>query len=255
MLPIFLKPKVTTSLIRIGSRRDGGYFVPKKIINKINKIVSFGLGSDWSFEEDFKKKNNSIKIVFYDHTINIYFWLKSFIQNLYFLIRYKNSIKNLFKLIEYNTFFNQRNIEHKKLKVSNKTNIQKHEISISDILKKEKTKFLLKIDIEGDEYLILNKILKFQKNIDCLIIEFHQINKKKNKNKIRYFMKKIKQLKNCNISPNNSFGFDKNNDPYVFEMVFVNKKYLNKKEFKTNNNPKYFPNNPYKKNFEIKFIK
>ena len=65
----------------------------------------------------------------------------------------------------------------------------------------------------------------------------------------------MKQLKNCNISPNNSFGFDENNDPYVFEIIFINKKYLNKKDYNKKINLKFLPNNPYKKNFKIKFHK
>ena len=39
---------------------------------------------------------------------------------------------------------------------------------------------LLKIDIEGDEYDIFNFILKYQNNINCLVIELHNIDKHSN---------------------------------------------------------------------------
>ena len=251
MLPKFFKPDVNIYLIRVGSKRDGGYFIPQKIIKNIDKIISCGLGSDWSFEEDFKKKNNNVKIIFYDHSVHIWFWIKQSINSIYFFLRYGNSFRNIFKFIDYNYFFKRNNVEHKKYKISNKINFSKNEISLSKILDLEKYNLLLKIDIEGDEYKILNDIIKYQNKIDCLIIEFHGI--KKNKKKIEKFLKKMKKLKNCNISPNNSSGFDKFNDPLTVEIILINKNYLKKKDFKKKINLKFLPNNPYKKNFTIKF--
>ena len=253
MLPKFLKPKVKLKLIRVGSSRDGGYFVPKKIISKIDKIIALGLGSDWSFEEQFIKKKNSTKIVFYDHTINKLFWTKLFLNTLYFALRYKSSYIDLFKYFSYKSFFKKNNIDHKKLKISPHTNLNRKNISINDVLKKEKGGLLLKIDIEGDEYKVINQIAKYQKIIYCLIIEFHEVNK--NLKKINKFLKKIRQLVNCNISSNNSFGFDKNKNPYVFEIVLINKKFLKKKDYTKAISLKSFPNNPYKINFEITFEK
>ncbi len=253
MLPIFLKPKININLIRIGSKGDGGYYVPKKILNKIDKIISLGLGSDWSFEEKFIIKKNSIQIVFYDHTINLIFWIKLFLQTLYYFIRYQSSPKNLFKYFNYVTFFNNKNTEHKKFKISPKTDFKKNTISLNKILKKEKNNLLLKIDIEGDEYKILYQIIKYQKIINCLIIEFHKVDK--NLNKIKNFLRKMKNFENCNISPNNAFGFDKNNDPYVFEIVLINKKFVNKKDYNNDIYLRSLPNNPYKKSFNISFKK
>jgi hypothetical protein len=124
---------------------------------------------------------------------------------------------------------------------------------LTEILKKEKKNILLKIDIEGDEYKILNQIIKHQKAINCLIIEFHRINK--NLYRIKNFLKKMKNFENCNISPNNSFGFDKNNDPYVFEIVLINKKLIDKKDYSKKIFLRALPNNPFKKNYRINFKK
>ena len=49
---------------------------------------------------------------------------------------------------------------------------------------------ILKIDIEGDEYKILEQINKEFFKINLLIIEFHNIHK--NLNKIKNFIKKTK---------------------------------------------------------------
>ena len=55
-----------------------------------------------------------------------------------------------------------------------------------------KENIILKIDIEGDEYKILNTINKEQKKINLLIIEFHNISKKYNKIKKFLFNSKFR---------------------------------------------------------------
>ena len=247
----FFKPIVNIPLLRLGSKHDGGYFVPKKVIKKSKKIISCGLGNDWSFEKDLKKKNPYIEIVFYDHTVNLSFWIWSTIKSIYYFVRYNNDIQKIFKFLEYIYFFKQRKITHKKLKIISKNNFYENGITLNKILKKELGNLILKIDIEGDEYLILNDIIKHQNKINTLIIEFHSINK--NKKTIKNFINKIKNLKNCNISPNNSIAADKNGDPLVVEIIFIHKKFLNKNDFKKKINLKYLSNNPYKKKILINF--
>ena len=127
----------------------------------------------------------------------------------------------------------------------------KKDISISRILKNQK-KIILKIDIEGDEYNILKDIKKFEKNILCLIIEFHDI--KKNKLKIKRFIGKSSLL-NCNICPNNSSGFDNQNNPKTVEITFINNQLVKKDELNNKIRSKCVPNNLYKKNFKIIFKK
>ena len=253
MLENFFKPVVNIPLIRLGSKKDGGYFVPKRILKKSKKVISCGLGLDWSFEENLKKKNKNIEIVFYDHTINFIFWLKNVINSIYYFVRYQSDIKKIFKFLDYKYFFKQPKITHKKLKISAKNNIEKNEISLNKILQKEASNLILKIDIEGDEYLVLRQIIKYQKKINCLIIEFHNINE--NKKIIKKFIERIHHLKNCNISPNNSVGTDSRGNPLVVEIIFINKKFLLKKDFKRKINLKYLSNNPYKKRIELNFNK
>ena len=188
MLEKFYKPVVNVPLSRIGSKKDGGYYLPNKIIKISKKIISCGLGSDWSFEKNLQKKNKDITIVFYDHSINFIFWFKTTISYIYFFIRYRSDIKNILIFFNYIKFFKHKNIKHEKLKVTRIDNLKKKEISLNQILKKELDDIILKIDIEGDEYLLLEDIAKYQKKINCLIIEFHKIDK--NKKKDRKFFKK-----------------------------------------------------------------
>ena len=69
-------------------------------------------------------------------------------------------------------------------------------------------------------------------NSNLLIIEFHNIHK--NLNKLKNFIKKTK-FKIIHIHGNNYAGTNKNNDPKVVEMTFINSK-----KFKTSKNKSNF---------------
>ena len=80
---------------------------------------------------------------------------------------------------------------------------------------------MLKVDIEGDEYKVLNDIKKNSKKISFLIIELHDIHK--NLGRIRNFIKKS-DLKIIHIHANNYGGIDKNKNPKVIELSMINSK-------------------------------
>ena len=84
----------------------------------------------------------------------------------------------------------------------------------------KKKKMILKIDIEGDEYKILEQIKKQFLKINLLIIEFHNIHK--NLNKLKNFIKKTK-FKIIHIHGNN----------YGYKQKLVEMTFINSKKFKT----------------------
>jgi len=221
--PIYSKKK---NLLRLGPDRDGGYILDKRIINKINLIITCGLNDDWEFEKHFIKIKPKTKLIAYDHTVNNDFWLKRLLKDTinFFLLKKIRiwKIISIFKFLDYYFFFKDRN-KHYKLKVGNK-NIPNKEINLKNILKK-KNEVLLKIDIEGGEYLILDDICKNFNKINCLIIEFHNI--KKNLEKIKKFIKKIKNLKIIHIHGNNIQNLDRYGYPYGLEITFINDKKVN----------------------------
>ena len=40
-------------LIRLGRMKDGGYVIPKRLTKKSIAMISCGISTDWSFENDF----------------------------------------------------------------------------------------------------------------------------------------------------------------------------------------------------------
>ena len=222
MLPKFLKPLhiKLTNLIRIGPKTDGGYVIDKRAINKTKILITCGLNDDWEFEKSFLQKKPNTKIIAFDHTVDQDFWLKRFKKDiLHFLLLKKlrmGKILDIFKFINYRVFFTKNKQHYIKKIVSIDRNNK--EITIPKILKNFENVFL-KVDIEGDEYKILNDIKKNSKKIIFLIIEFHNL--QKNLSKIKKFLKKL-DLKIIHIHANNYGGVDKHNNPKVIELSLIN---------------------------------
>lgn len=53
LLPKIFKPFYCSDLIRIGKDHDGGYLVNIEDVLKTKKLISFGIGEDFSFEKQF----------------------------------------------------------------------------------------------------------------------------------------------------------------------------------------------------------
>ena len=109
--------------------------------------------------------------------------------------------------------------------------------------------FYLKVDIEGDEYKILDQIIFYSKNLTGLAIEFHEV--KKNLNLINSFIDNL-PLELIYIHPNNAGLLDDEGDPKLVEMTFS--KYATvKDDMEFSKHELDFPNNPYKNDVVLKF--
>ncbi len=259
MLPIFFRPLNIDKkkLLRLGQMGDGGYIIHKESIKLTKKLITLGLNDDWSFEKGFLKFNNQIKIYAYDHTITNGFWLKRFIKDFFQLLILKKlrlkKILDIFKYIDYFLFFNKH--KHYKQKIGNK----KNSISLNRVFQKPLNNFsvFLKIDIEGSEYEILSQIRQFEKKINSIIIEFHNINNKRNLEKIKNFIQKNKFFKLIHIHGNNFSPLDRNCDPTCIELTFVNKNIISVPNKYSNFNYPLdkldYPNNKRVKDINISF--
>ena len=237
MVPTFLKPYHTdiSNLIRLGRKSDGGYVIDKRVINKTKTIITCGLEAEWSFEKQFQKYNKNCQILAFDHTVDRKFWTKRFLRDLISLLLLKQiklvKIIDLFKFFQYLIFFRGKNKHYQKKIVSKKTN-KNNQVTITDAIGDNKD-IVLKIDIEGDEYKVLDEVNKNFKKLNLVILEFHDL--QKNLKKIKNFINKTK-FKNIHINANNYGMVDKRGIPQVIEMTFINPKKFKIKKYKTRRN-------------------
>ena len=256
------RPKYKTKLLRVGRNNDGGYLIPKDAINETKILYSMGLSDDWSFEESLFNLKNDIKIFSYDKSVNYKFWLKNFIINLINFVKLNNNfkifLKNTLSYFKYRIFFGKPNIIHIKKNIEEKKvyNIlgQDYSKSIDEILQENgNNNFSMKIDIEGNEYRILDDIILNQKGLEFLVIEFHNIDLMENH--IKSFLQNL-SLDLVHIHVNNFGGINKNGHAKVIEFTFSKRKY----NFLRNNNEFRFPesidqpNNPNIEDMQVYFV-
>jgi hypothetical protein len=228
----FLAPVIVNDLIRVGSKNDGGYIMSSKVLKNCNFLLSFGLGDDWSLEKYFLRKENNL-VHIYDHTVNYYVFIKRIYKSFKRLFYFKS---NLYKIIAsirkifdfYNINLNKRFIFFKK-KVSILSS--EKEENLRKIFSKipKNSKILFSIDIEGDEFNVLNNIYDYAHQIHGMSIEFHYL--KKNKKKFKLIVKKLqKYFYIIHIHGNNYNGVLESGLPEVLEISFMNKKIYKQKK-------------------------
>jgi len=255
-----LKPIHCKNLIRIGNKSDGGYVISKKILRFTKNVITFGLFDEFSFEKHIKKIKKKTKIICYDHTVSHFFWLKHFCKWMLLSIRFRSYelFKRSFLFLNYYYFFFNE-ASHQRIKiVSNNKSIKKKETSLNKIINNTKIdtkKSILKIDIDLDEYEILEDILEFE--FLCIIIEFSYSNL--HMKKIINFVKKNKKMQIIHIHGNNFDPVDIFNNPAHLEITFANKRLLKLSTKKSNKiypiKGLDFPCNPLKKDVAIFFKK
>ena len=249
------------NFIRLGKSNDGGYNIPKKALKEAEILFSFGLDDDWSFEQDFKNKTNA-KIICFDNSVNKKFWLKRFLKDIFYFSFKKNiveQLKRFFTFFKYQNFVKQENVFHIKKHI-NSSNIklsfeeQENFTNFENILKEWKNKsFFLKMDIEGNEYGVLDDIIQNKKNMLGMVIEFHSCDLMSDK--IKKFIEEI-NLELVHIHVNNYCSITKNDFPTVLELTFSSKNYNSKRNSNEFNFPDQYmdqPNDKYKEDKKLIF--
>ena len=209
------------NLVRRGSTNDGGYLLPSDISAQF--LISLGLGDDWKFELDLTKHNQVSKFIVFDHSVTLLNLLrtllnrerkiKAFIYRAIVLIRYFRDFTFLRKL-------------HVKKKITKYGSIENsREINLNEIFKEfvvdPKSTIILKIDIEGSEFDIIEQVIEFSSQTLVLIIEFHEILKQKDKFKTSLELLKSK-FSLIHTHVNNYGEIDEFSIPNVCEFTFIN---------------------------------
>jgi hypothetical protein len=193
-----LKPYYVGEKIRLGNLGDGGYVLPKQVLEESECLFSYGISDDITFDEHYIQLTNK-KVYGYDHTI-----------------------ESVHTNYPDNFFLHKEGISGTSTEVT--SNFLKHYAD-----KQCSGRVLLKIDVEGCEYeWLLNTDIQQLANVTTgIVIEFHDINDETFRNIFVNCMEELnKHFYICHIHGNNyggTFQYEELNFPSVLELTFVPK--------------------------------
>lgn len=217
ILPSYLEPLPAVDLVRLGREFDGGYVVSQSDVLRTHQLLSFGLSDDWSFEASFAAVQPSVTIDCYDHTVAKNSFLKDCIKYL-FNLKAGKALTQIKAWFMYRKFFlgSKRSAKHYKKKIGSADS----DINFATLISRDNSggkSIFLKVDIEGDEYRILDQIIAVQENLTGIAIEFHDFDL--HEQRIKNFVKNI-DLKIVSVNINTHTGLDRCSVPYTVEVVF-----------------------------------
>lgn len=182
-----LKPIQIDARIRLGRNWDGGYVMSQQLLDASDGLISLGINDEWSFEQHYLSKKPTSTAILYDDKSSSRSILKDFIKSCAaMLYRFSNPIvktswkssQNLYrKYIEFSRITTGK-VEYIKGRIGR--NIDDGEVSLTSVLNrftgaKSTNSVLLKIDIEGSEYSIVDEISQHANSFSGVIVEFHNV--------------------------------------------------------------------------------
>jgi FkbM family methyltransferase len=174
----------------------GGFYVYPPLLNEKSIVYSFGIGEDISFDRTINEKHNC-HVYAFDPTPKSINWVKN--QNLFDKFHFfEFGINNVSGFVDFYLPKNQEYVSGsiaslKHLNFEAKISVEM--MSIKEILNMTKHTHidLLKMDIEGSEYDVIDDILSTDISINQILIEFHNRFYKNGKLKTKRAIQKLKE--------------------------------------------------------------
>jgi FkbM family methyltransferase len=213
----YLKKGVRCKSVWYGNKY-GGFYVCPALLNEKSIIYSFGIGEDISFDKTINEKHDC-HIYAFDPTPKSISWVKS--QTIFDKFHFYEFGIN--KVSGYVDFYLPQNPEHVSGSIvalnHSKDKLSVEMKSIKDILLilKHTHVDVLKMDIEGTEYDILEDVPNANISIDQILIEFHSRFYTYGNSKTRHAVKTLKKYGYEIFAISNSFQ----------EVSFIQKDYYN----------------------------
>lgn len=253
----YLSPFVVGNLTRVGRDFDGGYILPDDVIPKSDCLISMGLSNDWSFEIECKRINPRIEIHAFDFSISKKKFIKKAFSGIFRLITlshsYEKTKERISVLFSYLRFF-KKDVRHHQNRIYSRVD-SPVDITIDMVFSKTNaSNILLKMDIEGSEYRVIDDVLTHSSRVSCMAIEFHDTQPFRS-----VFEEKIKKIQEkysiVHLHANNCAGIGVDGLPEVLEITFLRNELLNSESHRS-----LLPldkldmqNSKYVDDFEIKF--
>jgi hypothetical protein len=176
-----LRPSRFASKVRLGKDSDGGYVLLREHVESTRVLLSFGVATDWSFEEDFFRRKRGLAVLMFDASISfplIFVKLASKLAKFDIpkALHYAGAALHYVSFIVLNptvTF-------HRKFLAAA---TGRRDVTFDDVLRIPGPDAIgphgafVKLDIEGGEYDLLPAIARHAPLINGLVVELHDLDR------------------------------------------------------------------------------
>jgi FkbM family methyltransferase len=174
----------------------GGFYVCPELLNENAIVYSFGIGEDISFDNAIIEKH-SCKVFGFDPTPKSINWIINQKKRLNFEF-FDFGLDSKSGFVEFYLPNNDEHVSGSILKQKNVSELKKVSVemkSFVDITKKLGHNHIdvLKMDIEGSEYEVMDSILDSKLSINQILVEFHERFFTDGKDKTIEIIKKMKK--------------------------------------------------------------
>ena len=224
-----------SDLVRIGNSGDGGYLIPTGVLNEIKVIISIGISDDWTFEKRATELNPHIRVFGWDRTSGFlvfsYYALRAISDK---LLRAR-SVSDLRQAVHLMSRWVRKGISFAYFWYPTHSFVRKwvvglptgkDQAALSDVFSSvgNNEAFLVKIDVEGNEYSLASQLMleieARAERIRCLVIEFHETDTRRD-DFIRLSTHLCSLFRVAHFHENNFGGFSEDGFPRIVEITFV----------------------------------
>lgn len=224
----FLNPHVVDDLRRFGNVRDGGYLLPASAVDGVDAVLSFGLATDWSLEEELAAGHPERIIHVYDHTVGAKTYRRSLKNAFLKFLGGRTSLADLRHRLrtdrDYRRFFAGNRVHYRERMFNREDNANDATLDIAFARLGPARHVFVKIDIEGSEYRIIPQLAGFVDRIDLIAIEFHDTDPLR-----PVFESQLRQLLEhfaiVHLHGNNIAGVASDGLPEALEITFLNRRF------------------------------
>jgi hypothetical protein len=174
-----IRPVLGGPKTRVGKLSDGGYVLLEEQLRRTRALVSFGVATDWSFEEEFYRRAGHPRVLMFDHSISFPLILVKLAAKLAKLewLKAAHYLRAAVRFIAF-IVLNGRVMFVKKFLGPAES---ARDVTFDGVMgtldgaMKEGGGVFVKLDIEGGEYDLLPVIARHSGAINGMAIEFHDL--------------------------------------------------------------------------------
>jgi hypothetical protein len=178
------KPLAFGDLVRVGRDNDGGYVLPRRVIERSNVLLSLGVNDDWSFEAGALEINGKLRVVCVDGTTSTARVARKAMRKAVDMVGHLMSFQKeklrrnasyLATPLRFHRFFSQHELLRLMVARDEGPGVTTLPALFTRVAASPHEWVLLKVDIEGAEYDVLSLPGDRYRRVAALLVEFHDL--------------------------------------------------------------------------------